>query len=99
MKFKQYLNEAGKAITDINEFNDLVHKKCKPYLNLIKPLQHPFIKGMLPEYDTGIKKVRQHRSPSGTDRIVFKRLNDWLQKNGHNRRDNSLITSYMPPDD
>lgn len=35
MKFIQYLNEKKTEITDLDEFNNLLHKNCKPYLKLI----------------------------------------------------------------
>ncbi len=82
---------------DVDEFNSLLQKNCKPYLQLIKSLKHPFIREMTIDNKMGIKQVRQDRQPKGTDRIVFRRFNDWLQKNGHNRRDNSAIASFVAP--
>ena len=96
MKFKQYINESEKEITDLDEFNTHVHNNCKPYLNLIKTLQHPFIREMLGDFEMGIKMVRQDRKPRATNVDTFKRFNDWLAKHKHNRRDNSVMASFEP---
>jgi hypothetical protein len=76
MKFKKYILEAEKFMYDVDEFNSLLQKNCKPYLQLIKSLKHPFIREMTIDNKMGIKQVRQDRQPKGTDRIVFRRFND-----------------------
>ena len=77
MKFKQYLNESEEIINSTEKFNDILHKKCKPYLQLIKPFKEPLKRGMRlgVGYKYGIKDVRQDRESIGTRGSVFKLLN------------------------
>ncbi len=92
MKFKQYLTENKSKL-----INSLIQENCKPYLKLIKG-KTPLYRGM--DYKnniwgdilTGQKKVRTDRKPrSHTPLKYFKIINTWLEKNGHNRRDNTVI--------
>jgi len=93
MRFKHYINEGNTEIElkDINEFNDMLHKKCKPYLKLIKSFKEPLNRGIYTNADMGIKKVRKDRSPLGTSEDDFIKINNWLDENGHNRRDNTFM--------
>jgi hypothetical protein len=51
MKFKRYINEKQLTnITDVDEFNELLHKECGPYLKMIKKYDMPLKRGM----DAGI---------------------------------------------
>lgn len=90
MRLKDYLNKKQK----MEELNNKIHENCKFYLQLIKPLGDPLYRGMdTKSVKLGKKKVRKNRIPSGTDKFVFKNLNEWLEKKGHNRRDVSFMTS------
>jgi len=90
MRLQQYLNE---NITTIEELNELIHKNCKYYLNITEG-KYIFKRGMSSDIDTfGKKKVRQDRRPRGMDKDDFGKLNIWLDKNNHVRRDKAVIAS------
>jgi len=102
MRLREYLNEITPSVDlYLDEVNDLIYKNCKPYLKLIGNF-YPLYRGiysLTPKYlNSGFdkKKVRKNREPQATDQKVFKMLNIWLQKNGHNRRDQSIsVTSNI----
>jgi hypothetical protein len=90
MRLKEFINESY----ELDELNDLIHRNCKPYLSLIGT-HKPIMRGM--EYvddDLGIKNVRKDRRPLGMQKADANILNDWLEKNGHCRRDRSVLCSY-----
>lgn len=92
MQFNRYLNERSELIYDLDVFNETLHKECKPYLKMIKHYSKPFYRGMN-EKVMGIKPVRKNRTSLGTRDDVFEKLNPWLQKNKHNRRDQSFMVT------
>jgi hypothetical protein len=54
MKFKKYINESdGTEVADLDEFNDIIHRKCKKYLNFIKSFRVPFKRGISSPHDMG----------------------------------------------
>jgi len=72
----------------------IIKKDCGPYL---KTLQSKgigaFWRGMgypTPTGNFGKKAVRKDRTSKGMQAKVANVLNDWLQSNGHNRRDKSI---------
>ena len=95
MRLRKYLNE---NITTVEELNELIHKNCKYYLNITKG-KYIFKRGMGfsrnidPWGKWGKKKVRQNRKPRATDKDAFIKLNKWLDKNNHVRRDKAVMAS------
>ena len=60
MRLKGYLHLDEGAIKqgyEIEEFASLVKKDCKPYLNIIKKLPHPFVRMMKVPVSGMSKKV------------------------------------------
>ena len=100
-KFLQYINEKKELVyfeEDSTVFKDMgtvLHQDCKPYFKLLKGRQPLFraTSDMIPHHSFLKKSVRQDRNPMGTDPVVFKKFNKWLQKNKHTRRDKSVSTS------
>lgn len=93
MRFKQHINEGYKRMKDgFEKLNDEIHKNCKPYLKLIKG-QDPVYRGVQSNYPIGYKNVRKDRQPLGMDKEEADYLNNWLQKNGHTRRDRSMMVT------
>ena len=92
MKFSQYITEKQEVTqSQLDYYNELIKVDCKPYLNLIKG-KDPLYRGMYVGGEAaGTKKVRTDRIPKGMDKITFEKFNKWLQKNKHNRRDQSVI--------
>lgn len=94
MRLYKFLNE--KDILDlydqVQEFNDNVKKYCKPYLRLIKG-KEPLVRGMSPKGDQfiDVQNVRKNRIPFGMTDSEANALNNWLEQNGHNRRDKSVM--------
>lgn len=94
MRLQQYINEniehfLNKMSSDIQK---VIRKDCKKYLKLVKSTG-PFFRGSIVNFNFGEilkKNVRQDRHPQGTSDINFKRLNKWLDKNGHVRRDKAV---------
>jgi hypothetical protein len=86
MRLKQHINET----IDFDNINVLIHKNCKQYLKLIGH-HKPLFRGMESEPYIGIKDVRKDRKPYGMSSEEADYLNAWLQKNGHARRDQSVI--------
>ena len=92
MRLQQYLNE---NITTVEELNELIHKNCKYYLKLTEG-KYIFKRGMSGGIDTfGKKKVRQNRRPLGMEDRDFYKLNIWLDKNNHVRRDKAVIATNI----
>jgi len=97
-RFDNYVNEnIGHYLDDMtDDIRKLIEKDCKKYLKLVKNTG-PFYRAIWNKLRYGEilkKKVRQDRQPKGTSNINFKRLNKWLEKNGHMRRDKSVsVTS------
>ena len=90
MRLQQYINESEMSIEEINT---LIHKKCKPYLKLIKG-EYPLYRGMDTGYSLkGIKDVRTDRHSKGMSTNNFNILNSWLKKNGHAERSKSVIST------
>lgn len=95
MRLSRYINEdIIDDVEKIHSFNESIHKKCKPYLNLIKG-KRPLIRQMYMD-EIGIKKVRQDRASRGMGSYQAAVLNNWLQENGHVRRDKSVICISRP---
>ena len=99
MKFKKYLNEV-KVTADVmsdeekikyKKFVKQIQKECKYYLKLVNDKY--LYRGMTGLGTSGKLKTRKNRTPQGTDRQSFKLINDYLEKNGHTRRDNSVIAT------
>lgn len=90
MKFYNFLNESG-----VGSINKAIQRDCGTYLNFIKRINdHVFTRSMEPSTlknkKFGTKDVRKNRIPKGMDPMTFIKLNEWLQANGHNRRDKSV---------
>jgi hypothetical protein len=92
MRLRRHINESEEF--DLDNINSLIHKNCKQYLRLISG-KTPLLRGMkserLDDPFVGIKDVRKDRMPFGMSPTEANFLNDWLQKNGHARRDKSVI--------
>lgn len=94
MRLYKFLNE--KDLLDlyeqVKEFNDNVQKYCKPYLKLIKD-KSPLVRGMTPKGDRfiDVQNVRKDRKSQGMVASEADALNNWLEENNHNRRDNSVM--------
>jgi hypothetical protein len=93
MRLINHINE-GTLDVPFEDINKMIHRDCKEYLRLIKG-KEPLMRGMFThsKEPIGVKDVRKDRIPSGTDEKAFKVINNWFQKNGHNRRDRAVITS------
>ena len=95
MRLYNFLNE--KDVIDLNnqlqEFNDNIHKYCKPYLNMIKGKEEPLMRGMTIKGDNfiDVKKVRKNRKAQGMLDNEVEVLNKWLEENGHNKRNVSVM--------
>ena len=94
MRFQEHINEDVVKLS-LEEMNDLIQKNCKPYLKLIKG-KDPMSRGMYTGGGSGEKDVRKDRKPKGMSGVEAKLLNTWLQKNGHNRRDQAVICISDP---
>jgi len=90
VRLLDYINESS---YELDNFNDLIHKDCRPYLSLIGN-NNPIMRGMRTADRLGIKDVRKDRRPLGMDKEDANVLNDWLQRKGHCRRDKSVLCSY-----
>jgi len=92
MRYNKYINEQTRSLKGFSlfELNKRISEECKPYLRLIKN-KHPLYRGMDISYSIGIKDVRQNRRPLGMTSEIAKNFNKWLSKNGHVRRDQSVI--------
>jgi len=89
MRLKRHIIEGVEEI-DLNSINSLIHKNCKQYLKLLGH-RKPLFRGMESQPHTGIKDVRKDRYPYGMSKEEADYLNAWLQKNGHARRDQSVM--------
>jgi hypothetical protein len=91
MRLKQHINEAqGDEFPSGDDINTAIHNDCKQYLKLIRGV-YPMYRGMYGEYNLGTKKVRKDRKPFGMSNNDASLLNKMLQKNGHARRDKSVM--------
>ncbi len=90
MRLNNYLNEGN---YELEEFNELIKKDCKYYLDLVDNCI--FTRGMHPGRILGKKTVRQDRTPKGMEDDIFKKFNKWLVDNGHLKRDNVVIASSL----
>ena len=98
MRLYKYINE--KDVLDLNneigDMNDKIQENCGPYLKLIKG-KDPLARGMKTTTDdTGVKQVRKDRESKGMSEDIFKEFNQWLEKNGHNRKDKSISVLSNP---
>jgi hypothetical protein len=89
MRFIEFINESDIAL-DFDSINMLIHRDCKKYLNLIQH-KDPLYRGMSTYDHIGIKDVRKDRESKGMSEEEAKYFNDWLHKNGHNRRDQAVM--------
>jgi len=93
MRLKQHINESQEEL-DLDNINTHIHKNCKQYLKLIghrRPLLRGMSRDRLDDPYVGIKDVRKDRMPFGMSKEEANFLNAWLQKNGHARRDQSVM--------
>lgn len=92
MRLTRYLTEQKLNIPP-EKVARILKAECRPYINLCKREGiDRFYRGMgyqLPK-TFGSKKVRKDRISKGMTQETFVILNDWLQKNGHVRRDKSI---------
>ena len=95
MRLLHYINESViQEIDSVDDFNELMHKNCKPYLKLIQGKDHPLYRGMSSYHGwMGEKKVRQDRIPKGMGSYQAALLNTWLKSKGHVRRDKAVMAS------
>lgn len=95
MRLKGFINESQIKELNENDTNTLIHKNCKQYLKLIKNMPTPFYRGIdnVHVIPFGIKKVRKDRVPNGMSVEEAIWLNNWLSKNGHSRRDESMMVT------
>lgn len=95
MRFYSYINEVSlKEDMHIDDINKMIHQDCKHYLNITQG-KYIFKRGMLYVDIFGKKQVRQDRKPRGMKTELFEKLNKWLQKNGHIRRDKAVIAANI----
>ena len=98
MKFRQYLKEYKSMAWPedrIDEFNEMVERDSKKYLSMLKG-KTPFVRGANYKGNLGKAAVRKDRKASsefahGKDAVKF--VNEWLEKNGFPRRDQSVIVT------
>jgi hypothetical protein len=100
MRLKQIIESSADIMgdsdsADIDDFNEVIQKECKPYLKLISQSKEPLYRGIAGVYadSWGSKKTRTDRRTRMMNKIVADYLNGWLQKNGHARRDKAVICS------
>lgn len=91
MRLVQHINEMDKRLL-YGDMNELISKNCKQYLNLIKG-KMPLYRGMKSRHDYGVKDVRKDRKPFGMTDDQANILNKMLEKDGHARRDQSVLCS------
>jgi len=95
MRLVHYINESDYKIikiADPDEAIKILKKDCSKYLKETKG--HWFYRGMsqyVDEYSLGYKTIRKNRISRGMSSFLSKKLNNWLQKNGHVRRDKAAI--------
>ncbi len=95
MRLQKHLNEGFTSYWDtpLDDINSRIHQYCKTYLRLIKG-KLPLYRGMeTGNIDIGQKSVRKDRKPYGMDNDTARALNRMLQKNGHARRDKSVLVT------
>jgi hypothetical protein len=90
MRLIKHINEAVESEIYFENINDEIHKNCKKYLKLIKG-GLPLFRGLDSNYHIGIKRVRKDRKPLGMSKEEADFINKWLEKNGHSRRDKSVM--------
>jgi len=93
MRLQNYISESYIYLPDeINTINNFISKECGPYLKLIRN-KNPLYRGMHHKDQFGVKSVRSDRRQRGysIEVSIYKQLNEWLEENGHNRRDNTVI--------
>jgi len=101
MRFRQQIMESQADVmgssddSDIDDFNEVINKECKPYLKLLSQYKDPLYRGIsgVPKNAWGAKKTRKDRRPKQMPKNVADYLNGWLQKVGHARRDKSVLCS------
>lgn len=89
MRLQRHINERVSFISS-EDINEAIHKNCKPYLKLIKG-KNTLWRGLDTDLNMGEKQVRKDRYPYGMTRKEADHINNWLGKNGHNRRDQSVL--------
>lgn len=90
MRLHNYITESDEDA--LEKFNSVIQRSCKPYLKLVKG-KDPLYRTMKRGSFKGKQQVRKDRKPRGTSQALADNINKWLEKNGHNRRDQSLITT------
>lgn len=91
MRLQKYITENA----DPEEVADIIKNECKYYLFLLKNKQ-PFLRGLGGSFfDFKRKKTRTNRTPKGTPEKLYPLINDWLEKNGHVRRDNAVMGNSL----
>lgn len=92
MRLQQHISESRSKEIPFDGINELIHKNCKKYLSLIKG-REPLYRGMDNEPSLGLKSVRKDRRPYGMTKLEAAHLNNWLEKDGHARRDRSIMAT------
>jgi len=95
MRLVQYINENNYKTIRIDNPEDaikILKKDCAKYLKETKG--HWFYRGMkqkIDDYSLGYKTIRKDRKSHGMNDFLAEKLNNWLQKHGHVRRDKAAI--------
>ena len=90
MRLDNYLIESDTYIR-VDNANELIHRDCKTYLNLIRG-KAPLFRGLhTASHDIGIKDVRKDRESKGMGYELAKMFNKFLKDNGHSVRSQSVI--------
>jgi len=90
----QYINESkGEVIDATPEYQaKFIKRDCQYYLNLTKSTG-PFNRAInenISQDEILKKKTREDRRSKGMNQEAHKEFNEWLEKNGHVRRDKSV---------
>ncbi len=83
-------------------WNDYILNDCKPYLRLMKKsgMDEPLFRGIdrqggIMDNEIHMYSVRKNRRPKGMNISRYKKFNEWLERNGHVRRDKAVITTPL----
>lgn len=90
MRFQNYLIE---TLTDVKDIEMKIMLECKPFLKTLKDLGGLFYRGIESNDYFLEKPIREDRIPKGMNPTGFKKLNAWLERNKHLRRDKAVIAT------
>ncbi len=95
MRLHSFINEYKEQVYEVSgdQAVKILKKECSKYLKETKGkwFYRGFMKPIEIEMnELGYSKIRKNRIPRGTNKEAFKWFNEWLQKNGHVRRDQSI---------